>query len=117
MPLDPQARFILDAIAQLNLPDITTLSPDAAKASAAQRAQRIPPGPDAAVEERSIPSPSGPMPVRIYRPLGSAQQRLPAVVFFHGGGFVIGNIQQADADCRRLATGVPCAAVNVEYPL
>ena len=81
------------------------------------RAQSIPPGPDALVSERIIPSPSGPLPARVYRPLGSEGQRLPVVVYFHGGGFVIGNVQQSDADCRRLAVGIGCVVVNVEYPL
>jgi acetyl esterase len=45
--------------------------------------------------------------VRVYRPLAVTEPTLPAVVYFHGGGFVLGDLDQSDADCRRLATGVP----------
>jgi acetyl esterase len=117
MPLHPQARLLLDAIAGLNLPDLSEL--DAVKARDLTKAQRatLPPGPDALVEDREIPGPSGPIAVRIFRPFGTDGKRLPALMWFHGGGFVIGSVAESDADCRKLATEASAAVVSVEYRL
>ena len=117
MALDPQARLVLDAIAKQNRPELSTLSPDIAREDSLRRARSLPPGPEAVVSEESIPGPSQPMPVRVYRPPGSEGRVLPALVYFHGGGFVVGSLDQSDADCRRLATAVPCAVASVDYPL
>lgn len=117
MPLDPQARVVLDAIAKLNQPDISTTEPALAREFSNARARSLPPGPDALVTARSFPGPHGDIPVRIYRPIGSEGRKLPVALHFHGGGFVMGSLDQADPDCRRVATGVPCTVVNVDYPL
>jgi acetyl esterase len=105
------------ALAQLNLPDLSTVEPALAREFSNTRAKALPPGPEALVTSLAIPAPGGDIPVRIYRPLGSEQRALPAVVYFHGGGFVVGSLAQSDADCRRMATAVPCVVVNVDYPL
>jgi acetyl esterase len=66
-------------------------------------------------EDRSVPGPAGEIPVRIYRP--QADEPLPVVVYFHGGGFVIGDIASHDTICQRLAAGVPALVVSVDYRL
>jgi acetyl esterase len=66
-------------------------------------------------EDRSVPGPAGDIPVRIYRP--TADTPLPVVVYFHGGGFVIGDIATHDTTCQRLAAGVPALVVSVDYRL
>ena len=59
---------------------------------------------------------SGPVPVRAYRPKGAARdEALPALVFFHGGGWVIGDLDTHDVVCRTLANGARCAVFSVEY--
>src|ERR1043165_6498371 len=117
MPLHSQARMLLDAIASLKLPDLSELDPvEARKLTAAQRST-LPPGPDALVEDREIPGPKGPIPIRIFRPKSNGSGRLPVLVWFHGGGFVIGSVPQSDADCRNLATLASIAVVSVEYRL
>jgi acetyl esterase len=56
--------------------------------------------------------------LRLYRPLGSATEaRLPALVYFHGGGWVIGDLDTHDTLCRQLANGSGCAVVSVDYRL
>ena len=65
------------------------------------------------VEDRRILGPGGDIPVRIYWP--SAEVGLPALVEFHGGGFVHGDIESYDGNCRRLCVGASCVVVNVDY--
>ena len=60
----------------------------------------------------------GPINLRHYRPLGSrADQALPTIMFFHGGGFVVGNLESHDSVCRYLAAEAGCAVVSVDYRL
>lgn len=66
-----------------------------------------------AVDDRVMPGPAGPLNVRIYRPTSVA--RLPAIVFCHGGGFVLGDLDTHDSICHRLAHGSGCAVVAVDY--
>jgi len=69
----------------------------------------------AQVDDRTIPGPARPIPVRVYRPtLGDA---LPALVFFHGGGFVICDLESHDRQCRALAKASGCTVISVDYRL
>ncbi|MGZ5968145.1 MAG: alpha/beta hydrolase [Polyangiales bacterium] len=70
----------------------------------------------ARVEDRKIPGPAGPIPVRIYVPRGIAQPA-PALVFYHGGGFALGSLDSHDAPCRVLADDARCIVVAVDYRL
>lgn len=116
MPLDPQAQAVLDQMATLGLPMLDTLSPEDARRQMEMTRAAAPPGdPVHQVEDRSIPGPGGEIPVRIYRPEGSGP--LPALVYFHGGGWVIGNIQTHDATCRSLTNGAQCVVISVDYRL
>ncbi|MBV8773500.1 MAG: alpha/beta hydrolase, partial [Deltaproteobacteria bacterium] len=69
----------------------------------------------AKVEDRSIPSPGGPIPIRVYTPAGVPP--FGVLVYFHGGGWVIGNIAMTDQPCRLLANASGCMVVSVEYRL
>jgi acetyl esterase len=71
--------------------------------------------PVARVESRTLPGPAGEIPVRIYAP--SEARRLPALVYFHGGGFVIGSLDTHDGTCRSLANAIGCTLVSVDYRL
>jgi len=74
------------------------------------------PGPEVArVEDRTIPGANGEIPVRIYAPSGKAP--LAALCWFHGGGFVLGDLDGADASCRQLANAAACVVVSVDYRL
>ncbi len=84
--------------------------------AAADAAMTGTPGPDLfAVEDLEAPGPAGPLPLRLYRP--SAARDLPAIVFAHGGGFVMGSLDTHDAMCRSLAVKSGCAVVSVGYRL
>jgi acetyl esterase len=69
----------------------------------------------AEVEDRRIPGAAGEIGVRVYRPEGRAP--LPALVYFHGGGWVIGSLETHDGACRELANRVGCVVVSVDYRL
>jgi len=71
--------------------------------------------PVAHVENRGIPGPQGDIPIRIYTPTG--QSPFPILVFFHGGGWVLGDLDTCDAFCRSLANQVGCVVVSVDYRL
>ena len=66
-----------------------------------------------AVEDRVVPGPAGPLNVRVYRPTGDA--RLPVIVFCHGGGFVLGDLDTHDSICHRLAYSSGCVVIAVDY--
>jgi acetyl esterase len=69
----------------------------------------------AQVDNRHIQGPAGAMPVRIYTPAG--QGPFPLLVFFHGGGWVIGSLDSHDATCRALTNAVKAVVVSVDYRL
>src|SRR4051794_41934388 len=71
--------------------------------------------PVAQVEARVIPGPAGDLPVRLYTPVGRGP--FPLVVFFHGGGWVLGDLDTHDPFCRALCVGAGCAVVSVGYRL
>jgi acetyl esterase len=71
--------------------------------------------PVAAVTDRAVPGPAGPLPVRVYTPPG--EPPFPIVVWFHGGGWVVGTLDTYDPLCRALAAAVPAVVVAVDYRL
>ncbi|WKG05900.1 alpha/beta hydrolase [Mycolicibacterium sp. HK-90] len=97
----------------------------AAEVRARLKASRRPakPVPVAGVENRSVPGPAGDIPVRIYQPLEAEDSRidtaagLPVLVYFHGGGFVLCDLDSHDSCCRRLTNGIGAIVVSVDYRL
>ena len=72
----------------------------------------------ASVLDRTFPGPAGDVPVRVYRPAGSSDgDVLPVLVWFHGGGWVIGDLETADPTARSLANAAGVAIVSVDYRL
>src|SRR5438132_7655439 len=94
--LHPRARAIVDELA--GLPPLPTMSPTEARGRPEPLAAA--PEPVASVTARTIPAPGGPISIRIYRPKDALRGGL---IYFHGGGFVLGSLDSADETCRRLA--------------
>ncbi len=116
MPLDERVKTMLDQMAALGQPPIHELSPQEARANRRETAALgLYPETPANAEDRRIPGPAGEVGVRVYRP--EAAEMLPIVVFLHGGGWVIGDIESHDAVCHQLATRVPAVVVSVDYRL
>jgi acetyl esterase len=111
--LDPQAKMLLDYLAQSGVRDVATCSVQEAREM--RETRKLPPGPPAHVEDRSIEVPHGKVPVRIYRPLTG--DCIGGLVFFHGGGFVLGDLEGHDAVCRQLSVDAACTVVSVDYRL
>lgn len=82
---------------------------------AAIREEAAPPEPVAEVVEERVLGPAGDLPIRVYRP--RTDERLPALIYLFGGGWVLGTLDTCDAICRRLANGSGCAIVSVGYRL
>jgi acetyl esterase len=116
--LHPQARALLDFIEARGIPPTHTLSPADARAFYRDRRAATQPDapPVAQVRELRAEGPHGTIPVRLYRSLAStADARLPVLVYFHGGGWVIGDLDTHDVLCRELANGAGCAVASVDY--
>ena len=116
--LHPQARALLDFMTVRQIPPTHTLSvADARAAYRERRSVTQPPPPDVAqVQELQASGPHGAVPLRLYRPLGWAEgQTLAVLVYFHGGGWTIGDLDTHDTLCRELANGAGCAVVAVDY--
>ena len=116
MPFDPEVTEFLKLADEANLPPIESLTPAEAREGmlvgtmALGTPERV-----HEIEDRHIPGPAGPIPIRIYRPRAAAG--LPIVVFFHGGGWVVGNIDTHDGLCRALANHADALVVSVDYRL
>src|SRR5919109_3022241 len=116
MPLDPQAHAFLEQLAAAGAPPLPELSvAEARQVIVALFGTQGDPEPVGAVAERTIPGAAGEMPTRIYTPYGTGP--FPVLVYFHGGGWVIGNLEAYDATCRAVANAARCLVVAMEYRL
>ena len=120
MSLDPESQRLIDLMAAANRPAWNTLSPQAARDLylALRPGAQGPRPADVTVVDRTIPGPSGPLPVRLYRPASApADARLPGLVYAHGGGWVFGNLDSHDVLCAQLAIEAGIAVFAVDYRL
>ena len=116
--LDVQAKAQLQLIEDRGLPAVHEVSPQEARAAYRERRFFTQPAEPTMSEVRdlSVPGPGGPIPCRSYRPAGAAPDTvLPGLVYFHGGGFVIGDLDTHDVLCRELSNASGCAVVSVDY--
>ena|SRR5208282_4435503 len=117
MPLDPQADALIKQMAAAPGPALETLAPADARRVTASMFKTMAGAPEdvAKVENRRIPGPAGEIPVRIYTPAGAGP--FPILVFYHGGGWVIGDLDSHDSACRQLTNQARCVTVAVDYRL
>jgi acetyl esterase len=114
MPYDPQVQDYLNSLARAHTRPTHMLTPEQLRRGL-KRNTRASNEPIAQVEDKVIPGPAGDIPIRIYR--SRVGEQLPMLLFFHGGGFVMGDLDSHDDLCRRLANGVHCLVVAVAYRL
>lgn len=119
-PLDKGSQAVLALIRELGRPPLHTLSPgEAREASAKSRTVLQVPPPDVAeAEDLTCPGPAGPIRLRRYRGAGTdGAAALPCLLYMHGGGWVIGDLDSHDVICRVLANEARCSVVAVDYRL
>jgi acetyl esterase len=111
--LDPEAQFVLDAVAASGEPHLSTLPVDEARERV--RAALVAKGAPLelrSVEDVSLPSPSGTLRLRLYRP---ADGELPVALFLHGGGWTVNDVDTHDELCRRLAKRSGWLLASLDY--
>ena len=113
--LHPQIQKVLEAMARLDLKPIEAMTPAEARAQMEMMAasRRAEPLPTKRIENRTIPGPTGEIPVRIYWP--NAAGKLPAIAYYHGGGHVIGSLDSHDLIARNLCGGAEAVVVSIDY--
>ena len=111
--LDPQVKALLETVETMGFPPTYALSPESARerlkelfATKGEPVDRV--------EDFSISGPAESIPVRLYAPAGEGH---PLLVFYHGGGWVVGDIETYDALCRALSNAADCAVLSIEYRL
>ena len=117
MPLHPQAQTLIEDAKQAALPEIQSLSPLEARELFDQRAAGLTAQPNVGdVYDRTIPGPGGDLTIRVYRPV-DAVEATPGLMFFHGGGWVIGTIDTHDLVCRALTEATAATVISIDYRL
>jgi acetyl esterase len=118
MPVHPQVAVLLERAAASPLPLHYEVPAAVARRLYRDTRGALTPDPPA-VESAQLmmaPGPAGPVPFRAYRPKGAGREEiLPALVYFHGGGWVIGDLDTHDVVCRTLCNAARCAVFSVEY--
>lgn len=115
MAIDPQAQAILSMFSGAPEPDYATLNVSDYRAGVAQQALSPLQEPVARIADHVMAGPGGPLKLRLYHP--APVRAVPAIVFFHGGGWVACDIESHDNLCRRLANLSGCAVISVDYRL
>ncbi len=114
--MQPDVAMVLELVAAMGMPPMETLSAADARALMATTAATRPPGPEVGeVTEGVIPGPVGDLPYRLYRPVGPPEGPRSVVVYFHGGGWVLGNLDSDDPLCRDLCARSGAVVVSVNY--
>jgi acetyl esterase len=117
MPVDPHLAGMLELMA--TAPPLHEGTPEEGRrAMRAMTVDLVTPDvvvPVGSVEDTTVPGGAGERPARIYRPAGPGPW--PTTVFFHGGGFVIGDLDTHDQTCRRICAGAETVVVSVDYRL
>ncbi len=116
MAMKPQLVELLEAMKALGLKPMHELSPVDAREQmeAGVRARNNPPLELGSIEEQSIPGPAGDIPVRVYRPKG-ATGSVGALVYYHGGGHVIGSMDTHDYACQAICRDAGIVVMSVDY--
>ena len=117
--MHPDAVRLMELVRATGRPAFETMGPAEARAaySAGRKALQLPPEPVAEARDVSIDGPGGPLALRLYRGAGAPDEVLPALLYLHGGGWVLGDLNSHDGLCRRLANLARCRVVAVDYRL
>jgi acetyl esterase len=117
LAVHPQVQTLLDAMARTGGPALNEVSPTEARQmykalNSLEQGEEI-----QRVDDRLVPTPEGDVPVRTYTPADAVGASRGVLLWFHGGGWVIGDLDTADATCRALANRAGVVVVSVDYRL
>ncbi|HVJ05894.1 MAG TPA: alpha/beta hydrolase [Candidatus Saccharimonadales bacterium] len=119
MAMDPQVRNLLATMQESRIPAVNTLSVEQARQF--YRGQSVSVGGPilemAEVGNLNATGPAGQIPLRVYRPNGLVGDEVPTVIYIHGGGWVMGDLESHDRVCRKIAHVAGCAVTAVDYRL
>jgi acetyl esterase len=123
MPLDPDAQLVLEMIRIAGRPPFETLTPDEARLAYVNSRKVLQPPAESVADVRDLTAPglasdtpTSDIPVRVYRGSGTtADEKLPALIYYHGGGWLLGDLDSHDGVCRRFANAARCCVVSVDY--
>jgi acetyl esterase len=116
MPLDPQAKAVIDQFTAAGKPDFATMTPPQARQVMSEMFKSpVPPLEVGKVVNRTVQGPAGEIPVRVYTPKGNGP--FPVLAFYHGGGWVIGDLESHDPVCRALTNAANVVTVSIDYRL
>ncbi|MBP0615196.1 alpha/beta hydrolase [Jiella mangrovi] len=119
MQLDPHVLAHLKAMQENGAPDMSKMSVEECRAAYRQQSELFggPVREMARVVNTAAKGPRGEVPLRVYRPEGTPEKEAPALVYVHGGGWVIGDLDSHDKVCRQIAARAGCVVVSVDYAL
>lgn len=119
--LDPELKAVVDAAAEANPnpPDVTKLPIEMFRAGyvMVSQAQSLADIKCDSISDLEVPGAEGPIGARLYVPEGAGDETLPGLIFIHGGGFMIGDLDTHDSVCRQLANGARCRVIALDYRL
>lgn len=114
MPLHPDAKAFMDERTAAGSRPVNELTVEAAREQSVRLSKLLGEGEAVAhVEDRLIPGPHGEIPIRLYTPQGDGP--FPVLVYLHGGGWVVGNLETVDFTCRHVCNAANCIVVSVNY--
>jgi acetyl esterase len=113
MPLHPQARDLIEKTTALGLPAVWDVTPAEARAAVRARSAALPRDEVASVRDHRVPVSGGEITVRVFTPHAAGPR--PVLLYFHGGGWVTGDVESHEGICRTLANGARCLVASVDY--
>ena len=118
MQLDATAKLFLDVVAASGQPKLWDLTPPEARKKVVELTRMVEcKEAIGKIEDRTLPGPAGPLPLRVYTPVAANDEPSGGVIFFHGGAWVLGNLDTHDCLCRILANESGCRFVSIDYRL
>ncbi len=111
MPLDPIVKGLLDQMKAAGMPKLPDIGAVAAREQMVAMMQMVGPRdvPVGKTENLTVPGPGGAIPVRVYTPVAAGKEAMPTLVYYHGGGFVIGSVDVVDGLCASWRMRAACA--------
>ena len=117
--LDAKVQLICSIVERVRTVPVEELTPEMSRQQLAMFSKLLGGGPTVVGEERDmvVPGPDGDLPARLYRPANASEGPLPILVFYHGGGWIQGDIETHDEPCRRIANASGGLVLSIDYRL